>query len=228
MTTGSNLPAPSRIVVLISGSGSNLQAILDAGAENRLGGGQVVAVISNKAEARGLQRAAAAGIAAHTLSHRDFADRPQFDQALAALIDQHQPDLIVLAGFMRILTEAFVRRYAGRLLNIHPSLLPAYPGLHTHQRAIDAGDREHGATVHFVTPELDGGPGVLQGPVPVQPTDDPQRLAARVLVQEHRIYPTAVRWFCQGRLQLSDQGPLLDNQRLHTPVNAGPPGTPLD
>lgn len=213
----------ARVVVLISGGGSNLQALMDAAREDHLGGGRIVAVICNRPGARGLERAAQAGIPGHSLSHRDYPDRPRFDQALSALIDDYRPDLVVLAGFMRILTDDFVRHYQGRLLNIHPSLLPAYPGLHTHQRAIEAGDREHGATVHFVTPQLDGGPPVIKGRVPVRTGDTPERLAARVLTQEHRIYPAAVRWFCQGRMQLTDAGVRLDGQILSRPVDAGDP-----
>ena len=163
-----------RIVVLISGSGSNLQAFIDT-----LHGRQanIVAVISNRDDAFGLQRAAKAGISTAVLSHRSFADRTSYDQALAALIDSHAPDLVILAGFMRILTAEFAHHYQGRLLNIHPSLLPKYPGLHTHQRALESGDLEHGATVHFVTEELDGGPAILQSHVPVLADDTPESLA---------------------------------------------------
>lgn len=203
----------ARLVVLLSGSGSNLQAIIDRCADGGIPG-EVVAVISNVADAYGLQRARDAGIATGVLSHRDYPDRPSFDRALMQAIDAHAPDLVILAGFMRILSDGFVRHYHGRLLNIHPSLLPLYPGLHTHQRALEAGDAHAGATVHFVTEELDGGPAVLQARVPVQAGDTAQSLAARVLEQEHQIYPLAVRWFCEGRLSLDPRGALLDGHLL--------------
>ena len=201
------------IVVLISGSGSNLQAILDACSAGFIDG-KVTAVLSNKAKAYGLERAKKAGAKAIVLDHKGYADRAAYDQDLIATIDQHQPDLVVLAGFMRILTPAFVQHYHGRLLNIHPSLLPKYQGLDTHQRAIDAADSEHGCSVHFVTEELDGGPLVVQAVVPVESDDSAQTLAQRVHTQEHRIYPLAVRWFAEGRLILGDQGALLDGQLL--------------
>jgi phosphoribosylglycinamide formyltransferase-1 len=192
-----------RTVVLISGSGSNLQALIDACSQTDYPAG-IVAVISNKPDVYGLTRAQNCGITTAVLDHRQFASREQFDTELQKLIDAHQPDLVVLAGFMRILTPEFVTHYLGRMLNIHPSLLPLYPGLHTHRRAIEAGDKTHGATVHFVTPELDGGPAVLQAHVPVEPGDTEEALAKRVLVQEHKIYPLAVRWFAEGRLVLKD------------------------
>jgi phosphoribosylglycinamide formyltransferase-1 len=201
------------IVVLISGSGSNLQAILDACKAGFIAG-RVSAVISNKAGVFGLTRAADAGVAAQVLDHKQYADRASYDVALCQAIDQHQPDLVVLAGFMRILTPEFVAHYSGRLLNIHPSLLPKYQGLNTHQRAIDAGDTVHGCSVHFVTAELDGGPVVLQAKVPVFPEDDAAAVAARVHEQEHRIYPLVVRWFCQDRLQQQADKALLDGQIL--------------
>lgn len=201
------------IVVLISGSGSNLQAILDACKAGFIAG-RVSAVISNKASVFGLTRAADAGVAAQVLDHKQYADRASYDVALCQAIDQHQPDLVVLAGFMRILTPEFVAHYSGRLLNIHPSLLPKYQGLNTHQRAIDAGDTVHGCSVHFVTAELDGGPVVLQAKVPVFPEDDAAAVAARVHEQEHRIYPLVVRWFCQDRLQQQADKALLDGQIL--------------
>ncbi len=187
----------SRLVVLISGGGSNLQAFIDAAADPAYPC-EVVAVISNRAGVFGLERAARAGIPAEVLDHTAFASRDAFDAALADRIDAYAPDLVILAGFMRILTPGFVTRYAGRLLNIHPSLLPKYPGLHTHQRAIDAGDAEAGATVHLVTEELDGGPVILQARVPVLPDDTADTLAARVLVEEHRIYPEAARLVSLG------------------------------
>lgn len=204
--------ARCRVVVLISGSGSNLQAIIDS-----LGDGNpaaVCAVISNRPDAYGLVRAQQAGIATRVLEHRNFADRQAFDAALIELIDEVGADLVVLAGFMRILSAGFVRHYQGRLLNIHPSLLPLYRGLDTHQRALDAGDKQHGCSVHFVTEELDGGPLVAQAVVPIEPGDDAGRLAQRVHQQEHRIYPLAVRWFAEGRLRLTADGVMLDGRRL--------------
>jgi phosphoribosylglycinamide formyltransferase-1 len=200
--------SPLPVVVLISGSGSNLQALIDGQLAGTLPI-DIRAVISNRADALGLQRAQRAGLTAQVLSHRDFPTREAYDAELLALIDGFAPGLVVLAGFMRILTPAFVKHFHGRLFNIHPSLLPKFPGLHTHQRAIDAGEREHGATVHFVTEELDGGPAVLQARVPVLPNDDAETLAARVLEQEHRIYPLAVRWFAEGRLRLGPDGRVL-------------------
>lgn len=189
-----------RIVVLISGHGSNLQALIDAERRGELGGGQIVAVFSNRADAFGLERARQAGIPTEALSHKDFPSREGFDAALMARIDTYQPDLVVLAGFMRILTPAFVQHYAGRLINIHPSLLPKYPGMHTHARALEAGDAEHGATVHFVTEGVDEGPVILQGHVPVRPDDTPETLQQRVHAIEHQIYPEAVRRLCTQRL----------------------------
>ncbi|MAD74144.1 MAG: phosphoribosylglycinamide formyltransferase [Rheinheimera sp.] len=201
------------IVVLISGNGSNLQAVIDACASGFIAG-QVTAVISNKIGVYGLQRAADAGIANHALSHKNFASRDAYDKELITLIDSYQADLVVLAGFMRILTAGFVSHYAGKLLNIHPSLLPKYQGLNTHQRAIDAGDREHGCSVHFVTEQLDGGPVILQAKVPVFPEDDAITIAARVHEQEHQLYPLVIRWFCQNRLQQRGDKAWLDNNVL--------------
>jgi phosphoribosylglycinamide formyltransferase-1 len=192
-----------RIVILISGRGSNMQAMLKVAALERWPA-QIAAVISNQPTAAGLDVARAAGIATSAINHRDYPDREQFDAALAELIDQHSPDVIVLAGFMRILTPGFVNRYFGRLINIHPSLLPSFTGLHTHQRAIDAGVKVHGATVHFVTAELDHGPIIAQATVPVLDDDTEDTLAARVLEQEHRIYPQAVRDLISGALKLVD------------------------
>lgn len=200
------------IVVLVSGSGSNLQAIIDAVQAGLPA--EIRAVISNKAEAYGLERARLAGIPTHVLNHRDYAVRESYDAALAQLIDGCGAALVVLAGFMRILSDGFVRRYEGRLLNIHPSLLPRHRGLDTHARALAAGDDEHGATVHFVSPELDAGPIILQARVPVEPGDSPESLAARVLREEHRIYPQAIRWFAEGRLRLEHGRALLDNQPI--------------
>ncbi len=190
------------IVILISGRGSNMEAIVRA----RIPGAHIAAVISNRPDAAGLQFAANAGIATRTVDHKAFASREAFDAALADVIDGFAPDLVVLAGFMRVLTDGFVQRYTGRLLNIHPSLLPSFPGLHTHERALEAGVRVHGTTVHFVTPALDCGPIVIQAAVPVRPGDDADALAARVLVQEHRIYPQAVRWFVEDRLAITPAG----------------------
>ncbi|GAB2523709.1 phosphoribosylglycinamide formyltransferase [Microbulbifer agarilyticus] len=202
-----------RAVVLISGSGSNLQTFLDAAA-NAECEYAVEAVISNKADAYGLTRAQNAGVATEVLSHKDFADRDSFDQAMVKLIDSYEPDLVILAGFMRILTPGFVRHYSGRLLNIHPSLLPKYQGLHTHKRALEAGDDEHGATVHFVTEELDGGPPILQAAVPIEAGDTPEVLAQRVLVQEHKIYPQVAQWFAQGRLRMVGDRAEFDGELL--------------
>ena len=206
------------VVVLISGSGSNLQALIDsiqAGADSSESSpARISAVISNRADAFGLQRAQQAGIATQVLDHKQFDGREAFDTALARAIDSYEPQLVILAGFMRILSAGFVRHYAGRLLNIHPSLLPKYKGLHTHQRALDAGDDEHGCSVHFVTEELDGGPLVIQAVIPVHPDDSPTSLAQRVHEQEHLIYPLAMRWFAEGRLRLDEQGAMLDGQAL--------------
>ena len=189
-----------RIVILLSGRGSNMQAIVERCAEEGWNA-RVVGVASNRPGAAGLAWAAERGIATAALDHREHAIREAFDAELARVIDLWAPDLVVLAGFMRILGNDFVRRLEGRLLNIHPSLLPAFAGLHTHRRAIEAGCKLAGATVHFVTPELDHGPIVAQAVVPVLPGDDEQSLSDRVLVQEHRIYPLAVRWFVEGRLR---------------------------
>jgi phosphoribosylglycinamide formyltransferase-1 len=208
-------PAAARlpIVVLISGTGSNLRAIVA-----RVQAGSlpvdVRAVVSDRPDAAGLAWAAGAGLTTLALAPRDFADRAAYDRALAEAIDRYQPGLVVLAGFMRILGDGFVDHYAGRLLNIHPSLLPKYRGLHTHRRALEAGDREHGASVHFVTRELDGGPVVLQARVPVRDGDDEASLAARVLLEEHRIYPQCIGWFATGRLRLHDGVAELDGRAL--------------
>ena len=202
------------IVILISGGGSNMAAIVRAAQRDQWGkalGAKVAAVISNRGDAGGLAFAREQGIAAEVVDHKAFPSREAFDDALAAAIDRHQPALLVLAGFMRILTPGFVARYQGRMLNIHPSLLPAFPGLHTHQRALDAGCRIAGATVHFVTAELDHGPMVGQAAVPVLPGDTPATLAARVLVQEHELYPRAIRWFVEGRLTIEDGKVLVDH-----------------
>ncbi|GGM05539.1 phosphoribosylglycinamide formyltransferase [Pseudomonas asuensis] len=207
------MPARCNVVVLISGAGSNLQALIDASARPDTPI-QIRAVVSNRADAYGLERARQAGIEAHALDHTQFTDRQAFDAALIELIDRFEPDLLVLAGFMRILTERFVTHYKGCLLNIHPSLLPLYTGLRTHQRALDAGDLEHGCSVHFVTEELDGGPVVVQAVVPIHAGDTAETLAQRVHEQEHVIYPLAVSWFAQGRLRLTERGAELDDQLL--------------
>ncbi len=204
---------PCRTVILISGGGSNLQAFIDACA-NRTLQANICAVISNRPQAGGLDKAKQASIEAKALDHRSFNSRDDFDRALQALIDSYQPDLVILAGFMRILGGDFVRHFRGRLLNIHPSLLPKYPGLHTHRRAIEAGDQEAGATVHFVTEELDGGPPILQARVPVLKGDTPELLASRVLEQEHRIYPIAAQWFAENRLSLRGNRAELDGNQL--------------
>jgi phosphoribosylglycinamide formyltransferase-1 len=204
---------PCNVVVLISGSGSNLQALIDSVAQDG-NPARIAAVISNRADAYGLQRAKQAGIATELLDHTLCDGREAFDAALIQAIDAHQPDLVVLAGFMRILTPGFVQHYAGRLLNIHPSLLPRHKGLHTHQRALEAGDSEHGCSVHFVTEELDGGPLVVQAVLPVMADDTAESLASRVHQQEHQIYPLAVRWFAEGRLRLGAQGAMLDGEPL--------------
>ena len=205
------------IVVLISGSGSNLRAIAE-GARSGTLPVEIRAVISDRVGAPGLAWAADAGLPAIVIPPRNFADRAAFDRALADRIDGYAPRLVVLAGFMRILGREFVERFAGRMLNIHPSLLPRHRGLHTHQRALEAGDAVHGASVHFVTPELDGGPVVLQARVPVRPDDDEATLAARVLAQEHRIYPQCIGWYAAGRLQFRDGAAVLDGRVLESPL----------
>lgn len=204
-----------RVVVLISGNGSNLQALLDAQEHGELGGGEIVAVVSNKADAYGLKRAKDAGVDAVALPHREYDSREAFDAALIRVIDRHEPDLLVLAGFMRILTPSFVDRYRGRMLNVHPSLLPAYQGLDTHRRALADNVSEHGVSVHFVTEELDGGPVVIQAVVDVEPNQDIDELIDKVHAREHLIYPIAVRWFLEGRVKLSPEGQVtLDNMPL--------------
>ena len=196
--------ADKTLVILISGRGSNMEALLDAKLPAR-----VAAVISNNPGAKGLATAQRRGVATAVVDHRAYPDRPAFDAALAAEIDRHRPDLVALAGFMRVLTEPFIERYRGRLINIHPSLLPAFPGLDTHRRALAAGASVHGCTVHFVTPVVDGGPIIIQASVPVQPGDTEEQLAARVLAEEHRIYPAAVRGFLEGRIALGPDGAVI-------------------
>jgi len=202
-----------RVTVLISGRGSNLAALVEAQRRGELGGA-IGAVISNRPDAAGLAIAAEHGIATAVVDHRAFADRAAFDAALAEAIDASEPDLVVLAGFMRVLGPAFVRRFQGRMLNVHPALLPAYPGLDTHRRALDDGVRVHGCTVHFVTEDVDHGPIVAQGAVAVHDDDDPATLAARVLEVEHRILPMAVRAFCEGRLIVDGRRVRVDGQAL--------------
>ncbi|UAW97541.1 phosphoribosylglycinamide formyltransferase [Halopseudomonas nanhaiensis] len=208
-----------RVVVLISGSGSNLQALMDQ-ADPELC--QIVAVVSNRPGVLGLERARRQGIETAVLDHTGYADRDSFDRALVTLIDGYRPDLVILAGFMRILTPAFVAHYHARLLNIHPSLLPKYKGLNTHRRALEAGDQEHGATVHFVTEELDGGPLILQSAIPIVAGDTPEALAARVQQREHLLYPRVMNWFAAGRLQLHNGRACLDGDPI------GPNGLRLE
>jgi phosphoribosylglycinamide formyltransferase-1 len=203
--------------VLVSGGGTNLQAFIDEIRAGRLDLDLVV-VISNNPHAGALERARRAGIAAECVLNADYAARAEFDAALASTVDRYRPDLLLLAGFMRILTCAFVQRYEGRILNIHPSLLPRFPGLDTHQRAIDAGDRVHGSTVHFVTERLDAGPAIMQGRVPILPDDTAQSLAARVLAVEHKIYPATVALFAAGRLAYRNGEVWLDGRRLEAPL----------
>jgi phosphoribosylglycinamide formyltransferase-1 len=207
------------LVILISGRGSNMEAVLDARLPAR-----VAAVVTNNPQARGLEIARKRGIATAVAAHRAFPDRAAFEAALAAEIDRNRPDLLVLAGFTRVLTPPFVERYDGRIMNIHPSLLPAFQGLGTHRRALEAGVRIHGCTVHFVTSALDSGPIIVQAAVPVQADDTEERLAARVLAEEHRIYPQAIRWFCEGRLRLGRDGAVtVDGARAASGALTAPP-----
>ncbi len=203
--------AHCRIVVLISGSGTNLQALIDASPQSNF---EIGAVISNKADAFGLQRAAQANIPTGVVEHSRFAERSDFDRALQGTIDEFEPDLLVLAGFMRILGSEFTAHYAGRMLNIHPSLLPKFPGINTHQRAIDAGETEHGVSIHFVTEELDGGPVIAQERVSISAGDTADSLAAKVLEKEHILYPSVVSWYAAGRLRLDNNSALLDGKVL--------------
>ena len=206
-----------RVAILISGSGTNLQAFIDGVRSGALSFA-IPLVLSNRADAFGLERAAAAGIDAAVISHAAFATRQDFDRRIAARLDAAGADLVVLAGFMRILSPWFVRRYAGRVLNVHPALLPRYPGLDTHARALAAGDADHGSTVHFVTEELDGGPRVLAGRIRVGADDTPETLQARVQSVEHVIYPETAQWFADGRLECRAGATWLDGRRLDEPV----------
>jgi phosphoribosylglycinamide formyltransferase-1 len=208
---------PCRTAILISGSGSNLQSFIDKSACGDIDLDLCV-VFSNRPDAYGLTRAHAAGIPTECLEHGDFPDRESFDRAVAGLLDRYAPDLIILAGFMRILSPWFVQHYAGRILNIHPALLPAYPGLDTHQRVLDAGEIWHGSTVHFVTEELDGGPRILQGRLAVKSGESADELCQRVQAVEHQIYPEAAHWFGQGRLEFRDGAAWLDGGLLSDPV----------
>ena len=203
--------------VLISGSGTNLQSFIDKVAAGTLDL-ELAVVLSNKPAAAGLERARQAGIPVECVRHGDYPDRESFDAALVDTLDRYVPDLVILAGFMRILTPVFIDHFAGRIFNIHPSLLPKYPGLDTHKRAIDAGDEWAGSTVHFATEELDGGPPIIQGRVPVLPDDTADTLAARVLAVEHRIYPEAAALFAAGRLRYKNGGAWLDGERLNKPL----------
>jgi phosphoribosylglycinamide formyltransferase 1 len=210
-------PRPERIVVLISGRGSNMRALVERSRDPAVGF-EVAAVIADQPGAAGLAIARDLGAPTHVVVADPSITRARYDEQLAAVIEPYAPSLIVLAGFMRILSREFVARHEGRILNIHPSLLPKYPGLHTHERALEARDAEHGATVHFVTAELDAGPAVIQARVRVEPEDDARSLAARVQVLEHRIYPMAVRWYCTGRLRYMQGGAWLDGERLTGPI----------
>jgi phosphoribosylglycinamide formyltransferase-1 len=211
-------PARQRsAAVLISGSGTNLQAFIDKVAAGELDI-ELTVVLSNKPAAAGLDRARSAGIPVECVKHGDYPDRESFDRALVDTLGRYAPDIIILAGFMRILTPVFIDHFAGRIFNIHPSLLPRYPGLDTHQRAIDAGDEWAGSTAHFATEELDGGPPVIQGRVPILPDDTAASLAARVLDVEHQIYPRAIALFAAGRLAYRDGAAWLDGERLREPI----------
>ncbi|MEM1153112.1 MAG: phosphoribosylglycinamide formyltransferase [Pseudomonadota bacterium] len=203
----------AKLAILISGRGSNLQAFIDASTSGDLDG-DIELVISNNPDAEGLEKAKRAGISRRCVDHRQYADREAFDTAILALLRERDIDIVILAGFMRILTATFIAPFHGRLLNVHPSLLPHYPGLDTHQRALDAGDKEAGVTVHFVTLELDGGPPIIQARVPILPGDTATSLSERVLLKEHEIYPLATQWLIEGRLNLTETGAFLDGERL--------------
>jgi phosphoribosylglycinamide formyltransferase-1 len=208
-----------RLAVLISGQGRNLQAILDASAAGSLPA-KIVCVISNRDAAGGLERAREAGVATEVISHKEYLDRERFDAALAAALEQHQPDIVALAGFMRVLGDGFIRKFRGRMVNIHPSLLPKHPGLHTHRRVLEAGDTEHGGSVHFVTEELDGGPVAIQGRFKVRPQDTEQTLADRVMRDvELKIFPQALAWMARGELALSRDSVMFRGARLAAPLS---------
>ena len=228
MSDGSTSTNRLPIVVLISGDGSNLQAIIDASSGSGKYQGQdpipvdIKLVVSNRKNAFGLERAQQAGIKTALLEDTDYETREDYDRALRLLIDEEKPQLVVLAGFMRILSEEFVNHYLDKLINIHPSLLPKYRGLNTHQRAIEAGDKEHGATVHFVTPELDSGPLIVQAKVPVMPDDSRETLKARVLEKEHIIYPLVLRWIAEARLKVNNHQLTFDSRPLNQPLQYSP------
>jgi phosphoribosylglycinamide formyltransferase-1 len=217
-------PAPLPIAILISGRGSNMRAIAEAALADKLAV-EVRVVISDQPQAAGLETARSLGIATAVLSPREFPDRASYDRALAELLARYEPKLVVLAGFMRILTSNFIAPFAGRILNIHPSLLPKYRGLHTHRRVLDAGDDVHGVSVHFVTEELDGGPVIIQACIDVRADDTEESLSARVQRQEHRIYPQAIEWFATGRLALVDDAVMFDGKRLDRPILVDARGT---
>lgn len=208
---------PSRLAVLVSGNGSNLQSVIDAIDEGRLNA-RIDLVLSDRADAYGLVRARAAGLQTACIRPGDFTDRARWNRALGEALDVTGADLVVLAGFMKVLDPAVVRRWAGRMLNIHPSLLPKYRGLHTHRRVLEAGDEVHGTSIHFVTEELDGGPVVLQARIPVLPGDDEDALNARIQAREHEVYPEVIGWFADGRLSLGRDGVVLDGKPLEAPV----------
>ncbi|MCK0164746.1 phosphoribosylglycinamide formyltransferase [Marinobacter sp. S6332] len=210
-------PTLPKILVLASGSGTNFQALLDA-SRGRDFPGQIVALGCNQPKAFALERAAQANVETFVVNHKEFGSREEFDAALMAHILRYNPDLIVLAGFMRILTTDFVRAFRGKLVNIHPSLLPKYTGLNTHQRALEAGDASHGVSIHFVTEELDGGPVIAQAEVTITAEDTRETLAEKVQQKEHLLYPIVVRWFCEGRIQLGDDQVLFDGQAIETPM----------
>lgn len=210
-------PTLPKILVLASGSGTNFQALMDASRERDFPG-QIIALGCNQPKAPVLEKAAQANVETFTVNHKEFGSREEFDAALMAHILRHNPDLIVLAGFMRILTPGFARAFRGKLINIHPSLLPKYTGLNTHQRVLDAGDQTHGASIHFITEELDGGPVIASAEVTVTPEDSNETLADKVQQKEHLLYPIVVRWFCEGRIQLGDDQVLFDGQVLKTPM----------
>lgn len=207
------MSTPYRIVVLLSGSGTTLQSIIDSDVP-----ANISAVISNRPNVMGLDRAKDAGIETHLLDHTEYESREAFDAVLQEKIDKYQPDLVVLAGFMRILSEEFVNHYSGRIINIHPSLLPKYKGMHTHQRAMDAEETHHGSSVHFVNTELDGGPVLLQARLPILASDTVESLELRIKTKEHIIYPTAIAWLAEGRIKLNGGEIYMDSKKITNPV----------